>query len=479
MPRQISWTPVIESRSIPLYQAIANALANDISSGRLEANARLPTHRELAWELKCTVGTITRAYAEAQRRGLIYGEVGRGSFVRTSPPIMSDIAQRIYAQRDGSMTGSNNNLIDLGMNWTAQVGEGELLRKTLQQMAEAPETAQLLDYGGRLGHSKHRRAAAQLLARRLGPVDIERLAISAGTQHALTSVLSVVAEAGDTVLVEDLTYPGMLSIARMMRLKLKTVESDAEGPLPDSFDAHCRATAAAGGKVKAFYLVATLHNPTGRSLSPQRVKGLIDVARRHDVPMIEDDIYAFLMEEPPPPIYVRAAEYVFYVTGMSKFAAPGLRIGYIVPPARFATRLSATLAATSWMASTVSAEICARWIDDGTLDEIIRRKRAEARERLKMTGKILGNFDISLPPAGYHVWLKLPEPWRARDFAAALEQRGVLVTPGDAFVAGRAEAPHAVRLCLGNARSREELAQGLNVVAEALSAPPMELRAVV
>ena len=470
--------PSIESRSIPLYQSIANALANDIGSGRLEPNARLPTHRDLAWELKCTVGTITRAYAEAQRRGLIYGEVGRGSYVRSGPPPMSEMAQRVYAQRDALMSGSSPNLIDLGMNWTAGVGEGELLRETLRKIADAPETNQLLDYGGRFGLPRHRRAAATLLQRRLGQVDIERLAISAGTQHALTSVLSVVAEAGDTVLVEDLTYPGMLSIARMMRLKLKTVESDAEGPLPDSFDAHCRAAAAAGGKVKAFYLVATLHNPTGRSLTPQRIKGLIDVARRHDVPMIEDDIYAFLMENPPPPIYVRASEYVFYVTGMSKIAAPGLRIGYIVPPARFANRLSGMLAASSWMASTISAEVCARWIEDGSLDEILRRKRTEATARLKMTERILGFADLEIPPAGYHVWLKMPEPWRARDFTAALEQRGVLVTPADAFVAGRGEAPHAVRLCLGNARSREELEHGLNVVAEVLSTPPMQ-RAVV
>src|SRR5688572_20881312 len=271
----------------------------------------------------------------------------------------------------------------------------------------------------------------------------------------------------------------MGTIARMIRLKPKTSATAPEDPMPESIDTPCRPAAAAGGKVKAFYLVATLHNPTGRSLSPARVKGLIDVARRHDVPMIEDDIYSFLMADPPPPIYVRAPEYVFYITGMSKFCAPGLRIGYVVPPARFASRLSGTLAATSWMASSLSAEVCARWIENGTMDEIIRRKRIEAEARLKMAGRVLGRFGVALPPAGYHVWLKLPEPWRARDFTTALEQRGVLVTPGDAFVAGRGEAPPAVRLCLGNARSREELEHGLTVVAETLASQPMEPRALV
>src|ERR1700754_3596030 len=77
-----SWTPNLERQAGPRYVAIADVLANDIASGRLKAGDRLPTHRELAWKLGVTVGTVTRAYAEAERRGLISGEVGRGTFIR-------------------------------------------------------------------------------------------------------------------------------------------------------------------------------------------------------------------------------------------------------------------------------------------------------------------------------------------------------------------------------------------------------------
>jgi hypothetical protein len=76
------WSPALDELAGPRYVAIADALAADISNGRLPAGTRLPTHRDLAWELKVTVGTVSRAYAEAERRGLIYGEVGHHLAVR-------------------------------------------------------------------------------------------------------------------------------------------------------------------------------------------------------------------------------------------------------------------------------------------------------------------------------------------------------------------------------------------------------------
>src|SRR5215472_18586915 len=77
-----SWLPDLSRRNGPRYRAIAEALAEDVREGRLADGARLPTHRDLAWKLRVTIGTVSRAYAEAERRGLIVGEVGRGTFVR-------------------------------------------------------------------------------------------------------------------------------------------------------------------------------------------------------------------------------------------------------------------------------------------------------------------------------------------------------------------------------------------------------------
>ena len=203
--------------------------------------------------------------------------------------------------------------------------------------------------------------------------------------------------------------------------------------------------------------------------------------------------------------------------------APGLRIGFLHAPQRLLSRLSAAMAAASWTAAPIMAEVAARWLSDGTLDEILKRKREEAAGRqdvaasvfgaagveidrlgglvpvkpphrangrlqvVSSSGRLLSNTPaedgrgarLSMPPAGFHVWLRLPEPWRARDFAAEAEALGVRVTPADAFVSGRAEAPHAVRLCLGNATSRPELKKGVGVLAQLLTAPLGATRQVV
>src|SRR5688572_27668148 len=86
-----NWLPDLGKFSGPRYRAIADALAADITANRLPPGSRLPTHRDLAYHLKVTVGTVTRAYAEAERRGLIGGEVGRGTYVKGgSPPSALD-----------------------------------------------------------------------------------------------------------------------------------------------------------------------------------------------------------------------------------------------------------------------------------------------------------------------------------------------------------------------------------------------------
>src|SRR5687767_11189785 len=116
------WKPVLEGSTTPLYLTIANQLAADIASGKLEPHVRLPTHRDLAWDLGCTVGTITRAYAEAERRGLIHGEVGRGSFVRPPAlPYPEPVAPRSVSNPTGDPRARTDsptaNIIDLAMNW--------------------------------------------------------------------------------------------------------------------------------------------------------------------------------------------------------------------------------------------------------------------------------------------------------------------------------------------------------------------------
>ncbi|HJQ60843.1 MAG TPA: PLP-dependent aminotransferase family protein [Vineibacter sp.] len=592
-----AWRPTIDpGAATPLYIAIANQLAADVASGKLEPYARLPTHRDLAWTLGCTIGTITRAYAEAERRGLVHGEVGRGTYVR--PPAIP-YAEPIVARSAVNPTGdpravldsSGTRLIDLAMNWPAEVGEDELLRRTLADIAKMKDINALLEFSGRAGLERHRAAGARLLARRqqlqprgknaaAPPIDPAHVLVSAGTQHALMVTLAALTAPGDAVLVEDLTYPGVVSLARLMRLRLKPIICDDDGPLPGAFEA-----AARQGDARVFYMTPVQHNPTGRTISEARRRELARIAEAHELPIVEDDVYGFFPLDAPPPIASFAPEHVIHLAGLSKAGAPGLRIGFLHAPPRLAARLAAAMAAASWTAAPIAAEVASRWIDEGVLDEILKRKREEARRRFEIAAPIFRDAGIAvrvaaeqvLPPTGrtalpavsatkparvamrvvasneprlgaaesrrrlaeananhlaamkgepgvvpvsppaappardngwsdagaprphpvavreaapqraelflppdcFHGWLKLPDPWRARDFASEAEAQGVRLTPSDAFVGSRSEAPSAVRLCLGNARTHAELKRALRIVAQLLATPLAAAREVV
>jgi len=584
-----AWRPTIDpGGSTPLYIAIANQLAADVASGKLEPYARLPTHRDLAWTLGCTIGTITRAYAEAERRGLVHGEVGRGTYVRPpaipyADPVVARSAVNPTGDPRAVMDAAPSRLIDLAMNWPAEVGEDELLRRTLADIAKMKDINSLLEFSGRAGLERHRAAGARLLARRqhlrprgktatATPIDPAHVLISAGTQHALMVTLAALTAPGDAVLVEDLTYPGVVSLARLMRLRLKSIACDADGPLPGAFEAACRV-----GDARAFYMTPVQHNPTGRTISEGRRRELARIAETHELPIIEDDVYGFFPTEAPPPIAAFAPEHVIHLAGLSKIGAPGLRIGFLHAPPRLAARLAAAMAAASWTAAPIAAEVATRWIDEGVLDEILRRKREEARRRFDIAAPIFRDAGIPvhaapeqappatvaptaaraarpnvrvvasnehtagaaesrrrlaeasanhlaamkggptlapppatvppkdtgwrepshrpaatgarepvpqkaefiLPPDCFHGWLKLPDPWRARDFASEAEAQGVRLTPADAFVGGRTDAPSAVRLCLGNAKTHADLKRALHIVAQLLVAPLAAAREVV
>ena len=137
-------------------------------------------------------------------------------------------------------------------------------------------------------------------------------------------------------------------------------------------------------------------------------------------------------------------------------------------------RLSAAMRAICWMAPPLTGEIAARWIEDGTADEMLQAHRREADARLALAHEILGPWSPLGPPGAISIWLTLPEPWRSADFAAEAQRRGVIVTPAEACTVGRQTVAHAVKISLGPPRTRARLKEGLNRLAEILRAGPRE-----
>jgi len=451
------WVPAISDRSGPRYLAIADALGEDTARGKLKPGSKLPTHRELADKLGVTVGTVTRAYAEASRRGLVSGEVGRGTFARGSAPELQPLPPAPL----------QSDAIDLSRNHPTPLGDGgALLRNTFQALSKRAGLGALLDYAPDVGAVEHRAAGVAWLALTGIEARPEQVIVTNGSQHGMTAILAAVCRPGDLVLTEALTYPGIKALAGLLHLRLQGLTMDGHGLRPDAFEAACRA-----GAPRALYTIPTIQNPTTSVMPESRRREIARIAREHGVLIVEDDVHGPLLENGPPAIACLAPDVTCYLGGTAKALAPGLRISYLLAPSNLVARLGAGVRATTWMATPLMAAVAAEWIHDGTAKQLVKRRRDEARARQKLAAVQFGTREREAHAAGNHVWLHLPEPWRSETLAEAARRRGVLVTPAQAFVVGRATAPHAVRVCLAAARDRAELQEGLTRLMQALDGP--------
>ncbi|MFN8095109.1 MAG: PLP-dependent aminotransferase family protein [Vicinamibacteria bacterium] len=445
------WSPRLGSRSGPLYRSIVEALADDMAQGRLAHGVRLPTHRDLAESLGVTVGTVSRAYREAARRGLVSGEVGRGTFVRAP---------------GSGPEESRDAVVDLGQNHPPDPPSSPqraALHATLAFLAERTDVARLLDYPAAGGNAADREAGASWVSRAGVPAGAGDVIVCTGSQHGLTVLLATLLEPGDVLLTEELTYAGLKAVAGLLRLRLRGLAMDRHGLRPDALEEACRE-----GGAKAAYLIPTLHNPTTAVMPEERRVEIVAVARTHGLALVEDDVHGLLPEARPAPLAALAPERTYYLTSTSKTLAPGLRIAYVKAPAAMVPRLEAGLRATTWAVAPLTAAVASEWIRDGTADALVAARRAEARARQTLAAERLAGADFDTHPEAYYLWLRLPEPWRSDSLVAEARARGVVLTPAEAFTVGRGPVPHAVRVCTGAAPTRDALARGLSAVADLL-----------
>ncbi|MBK1697161.1 PLP-dependent aminotransferase family protein [Rhodovibrio salinarum] len=478
MTEHLSWTPDLTARSGARYRAIADALAADIDAGRLPEGTRLPTHRALAQALEVTVGTVTRAYTEAERRGLVEATVGRGTFVRPhkattadwmrpgSPP-RNDPHSALSLEDCGAENVEPQGPIDLSVNYPARTFLAGALQPGLAGLdGDIGRLTALAGYQPSVGRPEHRAAGARWIAQFGLPAQADDIVPVHGTQGGLTAVLHALDRPGDALLVEELTWPGVHYIARQHGIRLITVASDAEGMRPDAL-----AEAARRSGARTAYLVPTLHNPSNITMPDARRDALIETARAENLMLVEDDIYGFLAETPPAPLAARDPERAVYVTSLSKCVAPSLRIGFIKAPASLVPRIAQAVAADTLMVSALLLEIAMKLIDSGQAQAAARAQREEAAARQRIARRLLPLQEPAGADSSFHAWLQLPEGWRASSFTAEARAHGVAVTSGTAFRADGTD-PGAVRLCLSAVPERAQLEQGLTIIADLLARRP-------
>lgn len=424
----------------------------DIDAGLLKPGDRLPPQRDLAYRLGLSPQTVMRAYADATRRGYVRGEVGRGTYV--CPP-----DGRQPPGDTPALSRPEAGPVDFSRNLPFAGESGQALATTLADLVRAGGLADYLDHDRRDVALRHRQAGAAWIARLGLSTSAEQTILTCGAQQGILAVLAAVLHPGDVLLTETLAYAPVKEMARHLGVRIVGLAMDDEGVLPEAIEAACRQTPA-----RALYLTPTLQTPTALTMSERRRGIVARLADAHDLILIEDDVFGFLPKCRPDPVAVLAPQRTVFVTGLSKIAAPGLRVGFVHAPDRLVGAISTAVAVSSWMPPPLMGEIAARWVGDGTAEMLKEGQRAHAARRQAMARAALAGFKYRTDPCGSHLWLSLPEHWQADAFAAAAERLGVLVTPASAFLMTGNHAPAAVRLCLSHEASDDKVTRGLEIL---------------
>ena len=417
----------------PRYKRLADVLAKAITDGKLAPGAKLPTHRAFAETAGVALATATNAYKELEARGLVVGEAGRGTFVR-------DLGLPLTL---GARQTETDGLIDLVFNMPGSASDADMLRAGLRRLASAGDLEAMLRYQPHGGRTHERRIIADSLAPVLGPIDPETLLITSGGQHGLAILSLGLFQRGDAIAVDPLTYPGFKSIAALQGLELVPVEGQAGVMDPEELDRICCAK-----KLRAAYLMPTVHNPLGTVMDAATRMHLVEVARKHDLLVIEDAAYAFLEPDPPQSFVSLAPERTVHIGGFSKSLATGLRLGYVIAPPPHVDRLLEATRATTWNTPALITGLVTGWIEDGTLkhSEDVRRQDGAARQ--KICREALSDLPLLAHPNAGFAWLPLGKGVRAEPIVARLKEAGLLVSGAEPFATTPA-VPQALRLAFG------------------------------
>jgi 2-aminoadipate transaminase len=480
---------------VPLYVQLRDQLRALVHGGDLRPGDRIPATRELAVQLGVHRTTVANAYAELESEGLIRGHVGRGTF------ISSDGNGNKLTPAPHSLNGNGT------VRWESLFADerGEEALSRLVQPAQAGdisfvaarpdehffpleefrnccgavlrrEGAQLLQLGPSDGYPPLKRVLVEMLRAEGLSLKDENLLITDGCQQALELICKAFLRPADTVLMENPTYPGAIAIfasARVRCLGVPVHTGTEAGATPGIDLAAVEATLLAN-RVKLMVLTPDFHNPTGTTLPVASRRKLLEIAAHHQVPIVEDHIYARLQsgsERVPSLKQMDRSNLVIQMDSYSKVAFPGLRVGWCVAPANVIERLRLVKQTTDLHTDQLAQAVLAEFTHRGMLARHIVRMRKVYAKRLAtleaaLTKSMPAGTRWTHPSGGMAVWVELPPGFDASELLIHVRERGVLFAPGRYFFMQN-PLPNTLRLSFTNVDERN-IARGIGILGEML-----------
>ena len=465
------WQPDLTHYDGPKYLALTRSLREAVRDGELPEGTKLPPVRDLAWRLGMTPGTVARAYQIATQEGLLEAAVGRGTFVASTRPKFGASQPLMTEFRPAGRTGPGAKApVDLRTPQLPDVGQGRAIAAAFTAIG-ASGCVDYLGYPGLRRDAPLRAELANWLADRiLGPIKADDIVLTHGGQNGINLALQCCLKgARPQIFCEELSYPGFRHAARLNRAEIVPVAIDEGGMIPEALDAACRRHDA-----RIVCVTTDAQNPTTVKMPAHRRAEIAEVARRHDIQIVEDDCYS-VQTAIDPSLRALAPERTWHVTSVSKSLAAGLRFGAIVCPTGLgeAGRLAAQHSYFG-LARPVT-DILYHLLASGEAARLRNKVQAVFARRLEMTLNVLGAFDLGWQKGLAFVWLPMPQGWRASTFAREAETAGVIVRSADEFALIESHTPNAVRIALNGALPEAEFSKALETMARLLRNPPGDL----
>jgi DNA-binding transcriptional MocR family regulator len=470
-----NWLPTLDTGTGPLYVRIADEAESAIKSGRLPHGAKLPPQRDLAYDVGVTIGTISRAYALLRERGLVTGEVGRGTYVQAS-----DASGTISPRDPVSINYGGTRAITpppgkLRFDTTAaiDVGQAETVGRIMAEIAAA-HPGEISSYTRTLS-ADWLEAGRQWLSSGDWMPGAEQILPQLGVHAGVNAVIAAVSGAGDRIVCEHLTYSQVSRSANLMGRQITLVDSDQDGILPEDFERVC-----AREHPKAAFIMTSGQNPTLATIPLSRRKDIVDIARKYNVWLIEDYLYGGMIGDRIPLLAELAPDRTFLLNGLSKSVAAGVRGGWVACPPHMSQRVRVTQKMVSGGLPFLLAELSARLVLSGAAGEIRDRVLTEIGGREEVVRELFAGKEFRSHPRLPFFWLKLPEPWMSGTFKQAVSDADVLIDDEDEFKPARSSRVyHHVRVGFSEGRDRAISVEGLKTVRRILDQSPLGTSAIV
>lgn len=444
----MTWKPNISNKKGPLYKVLADLLEEDIKNGVLKPGDKLPPQRELADFLDINLSTISRTFKLCEQKGLISGEIGRGTYISSDANVNSTLLN----------PANSKNLIEMGAIYPPYE-QNKYIIKFIENMLRQPNSDKFLEYSSPCGTLFQRSSGVKWLKNLNLNITEENILLASGGQNALCAVLSSLFQPGDRIGTDPLIYSGVKTLAKMLGIQLVPIMQKMNEMSPSALKNYCR-----NNELKGIYLIPDYQNPTTHSMSLKTRNEIVDIAKEYNLIIIEDGINSMLSENYITPIAALAPEQTIYISSISKVLCAGLRVSFIASPYIYQKTLESALYNINMMVSPFNAEIVHQLINSPIGDKIVKERREMVIERSNLTDAILNGFDILGDKYCNFRWLMLPEGWNGKIFEMCAKNAGVQVYCAERFAIGNAYVPAAIRISITAPKDLAELERGLNII---------------